>query len=454
MKGIVFKSSVITILMFLAFVSAFGQGEDNVPYGVIEKHVISARAGGINYVSGPVLFKNSLGELSTPVLGSALDDGEVVTTGNDGKLEALLNPGSYVRIGSNSEMSFKSTDLGNIQVSVTKGSAIFEVIARKGYRIAVQTPGSMFYLTKTGIYRVDVLPNGVSRLEVIKGKAQIGNLDATTVKKSRAAIVGSNSVAIEKFDTGDRDELEQWSRDRSKFLAERNRTYEKSMSNDVYAYSNGRDAQFNSQYGIWGYDASNRLFSFLPIGLYRSPYGFRYGYGIYEWYSYQYYNRVSLIYVPQNNAFTTGNSGNGLTTAPGTAPTEPGRPNVTPGNGAGSGQIGVMPRLRKLPPPGDEDLPGAENGAFGSGGDRGVYSTGNSRRSSDSNGSTSTSGSSQAPRTYEPRRTEAPRTNEPRRTEAPRVYTPRPDYTPRSAPPEPIRRSEIPMPKADPKNDN
>src|SRR3977135_4075518 len=69
-----------------------------------EKFVISAKAGGINSVSGRAEVRAS--RATDWSLLSVTDDlraGDIVRTGTDGRVEMLLNPGSYLRVGESSE---------------------------------------------------------------------------------------------------------------------------------------------------------------------------------------------------------------------------------------------------------------------------------------------------------------------------------------------------------------
>src|SRR5689334_10473095 len=69
-----------------------------------EKYVISAKAGGINQITGDVTLRRE-GAKSEQRLTSSddLESGDVVSTGVDGRIEVLLNPGSYLRVGANAE---------------------------------------------------------------------------------------------------------------------------------------------------------------------------------------------------------------------------------------------------------------------------------------------------------------------------------------------------------------
>src|SRR2546429_9306968 len=69
-----------------------------------EKFVISARAGGVNAVTGrATMHPHGNSEWRQLTIKEDLETGDVVRTGLDGRVEMLLNPGSYMRLGENSE---------------------------------------------------------------------------------------------------------------------------------------------------------------------------------------------------------------------------------------------------------------------------------------------------------------------------------------------------------------
>src|SRR5262249_8020304 len=82
-----------------------------------EKFVISAKAGGINAITGQASVHGK-GDSDWQQL-SITDDlnaGDRVRTAYDGRVEILLNPGSYLRVGGNSEVELSDNTLANLEV--------------------------------------------------------------------------------------------------------------------------------------------------------------------------------------------------------------------------------------------------------------------------------------------------------------------------------------------------
>src|SRR4051812_23979175 len=82
------------VLFALFFVSAcltvFAQAQNR------EEHFISARAGGVNLASGDVKVRRAgADDWQTLSVKDDLKNGDVVRVGASGRVEVLLNPGSY-----------------------------------------------------------------------------------------------------------------------------------------------------------------------------------------------------------------------------------------------------------------------------------------------------------------------------------------------------------------------
>lgn len=293
MKDRLFGFVGAAVLALAGVTFAFGQDE-TVRSAAGDKWVITAKAGGVNFVQGTVSVARQMGRSGMLLKGDSVEVGDRVSTGADGRAEILLNPGSYLRLAENSAFTFKTTQLEDLQVSILRGSAMLEVFAANDFRVNVTTPSQNFDLIDTGVYRVDVDASGAARLEVWKGKAEV---EDSVVKGGRTVSELDGEVAIVKFDRGDRDDFESWSRDRAKQLAKgtkelKDRTLRSSLLN---SFNRGRWNMYDS-FGLWVYDWRSGRFCFLPFGYgWSSPYGFGFGADIW-WYRlpnsvYYYYPR-------------------------------------------------------------------------------------------------------------------------------------------------------------------
>lgn len=306
------KQNFIKLLAVCAgclLLSAVSLAQNNKRVSTVQDtYVISAKAGGVNFVSGKVAIVRQKGKSGYLYKGDSVEVGDKVLTGGGGKAEILLNPGSFVRLAGNSEFEFITTDLDDLQVLVTAGSAIFEVITDKEFRVVVNTPKSRFFIVKTGIYRVDTMGDGTAKLEVWKGKAQIGaaaSAKPTTLKGGQTTVLNSAQVAVEKFDRDDKDEFELWSKERAKELDKLNAKLRAREMNQALLSSFSRDRwDISSRFGLWVRDPFSQYYCFLPFGYgWSSPYGFSYDRSIWN-----YQQTTNTVYA-NNPSWTPSNGG-------------------------------------------------------------------------------------------------------------------------------------------------
>src|SRR5689334_2255001 len=122
-------------LVSLAAVSAQAQTRD--------VRLVSARAGGINLVSGDVTARRAGSvEWQSISVKDDLKTGDMARTGADGRVEVLLNPGSYLRAGASTEFEMTDASLDRLRLSVSRGSVLVEATGydEMGLNIQITTP--------------------------------------------------------------------------------------------------------------------------------------------------------------------------------------------------------------------------------------------------------------------------------------------------------------------------
>ena len=227
----------------------------------------TAMPGTVNYVEGTV----SMGDqaLDAKSVGSAnLQNGQVLETGN-GKVEILLTPGVYLRLGSNSSVKMISTNLTNTQVALNRGEAMLEVDElHKENDIRISQPGASTRVIKTGLYDFDATNQDV---RVLEGKATVQANDRyTTVKKNHEVALNDAKLKAHGFDAKavtQSDDLYRWSSLRSEYLSEAN------VDTARLYYANGWYGP-----GWWGpgwyWDPWFAGFTFIPgDGFFYNPFG-------------------------------------------------------------------------------------------------------------------------------------------------------------------------------------
>lgn len=249
-----------------------------------ERFGISAKAGGVNTVVGRVRVVRE--EQQPQVLTSTdnLAVGETVTTASSSNAEILLNPGSYLRLGENSEFEFEDISLDNLRLRLMKGSAIIEAtgIADMDLGIKVVTEHGEFTIVRSGVYRVDVRP-GVAEMAVRKGRASFGPNKTDIVKGGKVVTLTNGVVAVAKLDK-DKDAFDAWSKQRAELLAQANmRIMNRSFNGYLSSFSSW-DSSFwgPRRFGLWTYSPRAGCYTFVPFYYgWSSPYG--HGYNNYYW---------------------------------------------------------------------------------------------------------------------------------------------------------------------------
>jgi len=248
-----------------------------------EKFLISAQAGGVNAVSGRVEITPSRGtDWSLLSVTDNLKTGDIVRTASDGRVEMLLNPGAYFRVGENSEFELTDNSLENLQVRLTRGTTIIEATGADETELAINitTPHAKMVIVKRGLYRVNVTPGDTTELFVRKGRVMLADTH-TKVKEGNKVIFSSTTFSVAKIQKTEKgtDLIEGWSKDRGKTVALANN---KLPSKDLDRVLGGLDDYWWATYsarggGVWLFSPYYSCFTFFPFGIgWGSPYGSSY----------------------------------------------------------------------------------------------------------------------------------------------------------------------------------
>lgn len=182
----------------------------------------SAVPGTLNYVEGKASLGNQA--LNSKSIGSAeLEAGQSLRT-EAGKVEILLTPGVFLRLGSESSVRMISAGLTNTEVELDRGHAMVEVAEiHPENDLRIVADGTTTTLLKTGLYDFNLREK---EIRVFDGKAIVQ--DATEhakLKGGREVSVGSDvPLKAKKFDKKayEDGDLYRWSSLRSAYVAEAN----------------------------------------------------------------------------------------------------------------------------------------------------------------------------------------------------------------------------------------
>ena len=241
-----------------------------------ERYVISAKAGGINAVTGGTgVHAQGSSEWEQLTIKDNLEAGDVVKTDGDGRVEMLLNPGSYLRVAENSEFELTNNSLDNLEVRLIRGTAIVEATGADDMdmMINITTPHAKMAIVRRGLYRVKVVPGDVTELIVRKGRVLLAD-SQTKVKGGHKLIFSGVTFSVAKLEKTDKemDDFDNWSKQRAEMVAQANR---KLRSRDVNTLlASFRNPWFFSGRGLWLYNPGFGCYTFLPFYYgFGSPYG-------------------------------------------------------------------------------------------------------------------------------------------------------------------------------------
>lgn len=342
MKNLSPALRILSIVAVAVFLAPLGQAQNREKFG------ISAKAGGVNTVVGQVWVKRA-GQTSEQRLTSDDDlaSGDVVSTGVWARAEILLNPGSYLRLGENSEFELVDSSLDNLRVKLIKGSAILEAIGGENteLRINIVTAQQPLVIVRRGLYRINAQA-GLTELLVQKGRVQLSNNPPEMAKGGKKIVVSGTSPLIAKIGKYNKDEFDNWSKERGQTLAQANvRLTARTMSGYTALNNWGFGSGFG-RLGLWTYNTSFRCYTFLPFS-----YGFSSVYGDYGSFFYSpgtSWNGYRGPVIANNPTWPGGSSG-GSSGRSGGSRSSGGSGSGSPGSG-GSPSIGPSAPSSPRPP--------------------------------------------------------------------------------------------------------
>jgi hypothetical protein len=258
----------------------------------LAQSVISAHSGLIHYVEGDVYVADKPVELKYSVFPE-VREGQVLRTGEEGRAEMLLSPGTFLRLAEASSVRMVSNKLNDTRVEVLGGNVLLEAAEMLADNaVTLQYKDQSIAIRKNGLYRVDA-EHGTFR--VYNGEAVLTrNGETFTVKQARSVELDAPILTASKFDNKVGDEFFRWASRRASYLSMANVASAKQLYDSGATLTSSRWA-WNPWYG---------MFTYMPYrGAYMSPFG--YGF----WSPYQV---VGVIYPNYNNGYTGGGGYGGM----------------------------------------------------------------------------------------------------------------------------------------------
>jgi hypothetical protein len=189
------------------------------------------------------------GEWVAAILNAPLMAGDSISVAAGGSAELQLDFGNFVRIAGDSEIRLSALDNGRYQIQVAKGLITWRVLRDTNTQAEISTPAVAVHPLRQSAVRVEVAPDGGTRIMVRKG-----DVEASTPKGTEHLHEGSMMLVRGSADDPEyqvvaaavRDQWDNWNDQRDAFLdkAQSNRY----LSQDI---TGGEDLDAA---GRWGYD--------------------------------------------------------------------------------------------------------------------------------------------------------------------------------------------------------
>jgi len=162
---------------------------------VLAQQIIGTKAGIIQYIEGVVYLEGKLQQPGQFLSGNyiQMENGQILRT-KQGRVELLLAPDTYLRMGEDGFLRLEQNELNNVQLAFERGSALIEVVQNtEANRIKLRYSKSVTEIRKAGLYRLDA-DSKVFR--VYGGEAQITNENGTIkVKAGRMGYLDGRLVS-------------------------------------------------------------------------------------------------------------------------------------------------------------------------------------------------------------------------------------------------------------------
>jgi hypothetical protein len=265
------------------------------------QQVISAKSGLIHYLEGRVFLNDQLIESKIGEFPDVKEKQQVRT--EQGRVEILLTPGVFLRLGENSAIRMITNRLIDTRVDFLSGEALVEadeILKDNGVTIVYKDYSVQ--LQKKGVYRFDA---DAARLRVYEGDALIQVNDKTQEVKDGHALTMDGGLQVASFDKKkDVDDLYLWGAHRSEYIAMANVSAAKTVA-DSGSYLGGSSWYFNPYYNMYtflpgfGYGFGNGM------GGYYNPFGYTF------WSPYNVYGFINALPYYAPYAPVTGNTGGG-----------------------------------------------------------------------------------------------------------------------------------------------
>ncbi len=202
----------------------------------------------VSYLSGSVSYArgDDPDDWQSADLNVPMTIGDRLYAGDNGRAELQGQGGFFVRLGAHADLAALNLTDDTKQWSLRLGTAAFH-LRRLGENelFEVDTPNAAITFERAGQYRVDVDPDGNSRVVVWRGRAVVaaGGGQVPLNAGDEMAIEGIDSPRYDVFAAGEPDGFDRWA-------GERERRFERARAHQ-YVHADIVGAAELDEYGRW-----------------------------------------------------------------------------------------------------------------------------------------------------------------------------------------------------------
>ncbi|HEY2989878.1 MAG TPA: DUF6600 domain-containing protein [Candidatus Binatia bacterium] len=194
----------------------------------------------ISFLQGDVQVRTpEAGEWMAAAVNTPVDEGDELWVPEGARVELQLNGGTSIRLDRNTALEILTLEKTSSQFYLSEGRVYVDHNAARGKVIQFDTPGSSVRAYDRSVFGVDVSDQFVD-VSVFTGSVDAEGRDGKTrVNAGRTLTLGDGRNA-ELAPVGQRDEWENWNRERDRRYASRGDSY-RYLPDELRSYSNDFD---------------------------------------------------------------------------------------------------------------------------------------------------------------------------------------------------------------------
>jgi hypothetical protein len=209
----------------------------------------------ISFLEGDVQVRTpEVGEWMPAAVNTPVDEGDELWVPEGARVELQLSGGTSIRLDRNSALQILTLEKTSSQFYLSEGRVYVDHNAVRGNVIQFDTPGSSVRAYDKSVFRVDV-SEGFTDVSVFTGSVDAEGRDGKTRVNAGRTLTFGDGRDAELAPVGERDEWENWNRERDRRYASRGDSY-RYLPEELRSYSNdfddsGRWVQVGEYGTVW-----------------------------------------------------------------------------------------------------------------------------------------------------------------------------------------------------------